>query len=164
MAAPAAPSPAPAPLPKPAATPPAAAPAASNPAPAAAPKPAEEAAGSTKQAMLTPPPPAANVEPGGSLSIAFAIDGADLGDDAKRALTGVAKSTVADQSIQLLILAYASGDDASKARRLSLSRALAVRSFLKDQGVPSGRIEVRALGNKVPEGAPDRVDLMEQKH
>jgi len=164
----AAPAPAPTPAPQPltptVAPPPAPAPAPA-PAPVAsnAPAPAEKPA-ATKQAMLTPPAPAANADGGANLSIPFAVDGAELGDDAKRALLAVAKRTDADASTQLLILAYSSGDDASKARRLSLSRALAVRSFLKDQGVPSARIEVRALGNKVPEGSPDRVDLVEQKH
>src|SRR5208282_424395 len=112
-----------------------------------------------KQAMLTPPPQPATQNSGASASIAFAIDGASLGDDGKGALVGVAKRAEADPSLQLQVLAYASGDDASKARRLSLSRALAVRSFLIDQGVHSSRIEVRALGNKVPDGTPDRVDI-----
>jgi outer membrane protein OmpA-like peptidoglycan-associated protein len=152
---PAAQAPAPAPTPPVAQAP-------ASPAPSAA---DNKDAGTAKLAMLTPPPQAANTEPGGpNLSITFAVDGADLGDDAKRSLQDVAKRAEADASVQLLILAYSSGDDASKARRLSLSRALVVRSFLKDQGVPSARIEVRALGNKVPEGAPDRVDLVEQKH
>ena len=100
------------------------------------------------------------------MSVPFAKDGASLAEDSKDALIGVAKRAAADQSIQVQVLAYASGDEdnASKARRLSLSRALAVRSFLIDQGVHSSRIEVRALGNKVPDGSPDRVDLVEQKH
>jgi len=153
------------PTPPAASTPTPTPPAALAPAPPAPSMGDNKDAGTAKLAMLTPPPPAATAEPGGAnLSIAFAVDGADLGDDSKRSLQDVAKRAEADPSVQLLILAYSSGDDASKARRLSLSRALVVRSFLKDQGVPSARIEVRALGNKVPEGAPDRVDLVEQKH
>jgi outer membrane protein OmpA-like peptidoglycan-associated protein len=59
-------------------------------------------------------------------------------------------------------VAYAAGNDdaTSQARRLSLSRALAVRSYLIEHGVRSTRMDVRALGNKVPEGPPDRVDVM----
>jgi hypothetical protein len=59
------------------------------------------------------------------------------------------------------LLAYAGGKklSASKARRLSLSRALAIRSYLIGKGVRSTRIDVRALGNKIPSGKPDRVDL-----
>ncbi|WP_417840764.1 OmpA family protein [Terasakiella sp.] len=64
-----------------------------------------------------------------------------------------------DDRVQLQ--AYAGGEDlsASKARRLSLSRALAVRSYLIDQGVQSTRIDVRALGNKTTEEPFDRVDV-----
>jgi outer membrane protein OmpA-like peptidoglycan-associated protein len=153
-------TPAPAPTPVATPTPPVAAP---TP-PPAAPAEADKSAGTSKQALLTPPPPTTTHDAGGNVSIGFAIDGAALADDGKGALVGVAKRAEADTSMQIQVLAYASGEDASKARRLSLSRALAVRSFLIDQGVHSSRIEVRALGNKVPDGSPDRVDLLEQKH
>ena len=98
-------------------------------------------------------------------SIRFDKDTARLPDDARTTLTKLASQLEADAAVQIELLAYAEGDEenASKARRLSLSRALAVRSFLIDQGVRSTRIEVRALGNKVPEGTADRVDLVLQK-
>ena len=51
------------------------------------------------------------------------------------------------------------GDKSSDARRLSLKRALAVRQLLIDDGVPSSRIDVRALGGIDDRGAPDRVDV-----
>ncbi|HEY1720810.1 MAG TPA: OmpA family protein [Magnetospirillaceae bacterium] len=155
---------------EPAPTPAPAAPAASNAAPAAPPAPAakaEPASSQSKIALLTPPPTNTTTADGGTqVTIPFAKDGASLSDDARGALGSVAKSALADAAIQIQVLAYASGDEdnASKARRLSLSRALAVRSYLIDQGVHSTRIEVRALGNKVPEGPADRVDLVEQKH
>ncbi len=83
----------------------------------------------------------------------------------RSSLTQLAERLGNDPILQIQLLAYADGDEdnASKARRLSLSRALAVRSFLIDQGVRSTRIEVRALGNKVPEGPADRVDVLLQK-
>jgi outer membrane protein OmpA-like peptidoglycan-associated protein len=46
-----------------------------------------------------------------------------------------------------------------EARRLSLSRALAVRDYLSSKGVSSGRVDVRALGANVPSGDTDRVDI-----
>lgn len=63
---------------------------------------------------------------------------------------------------RLKVVAYAAGqaNNASQARRLSLSRALAVRSYLIDKGIRSTRIDVQAMG--APEnatGAADRVDL-----
>ena len=51
------------------------------------------------------------------------------------------------------------GDKSSDARRLSLKRALAVRQLLIDDGVPSGRIDVRAMGGIDDKGPVDRVDV-----
>ncbi|HEY4173555.1 MAG TPA: OmpA family protein, partial [Rhodopila sp.] len=59
------------------------------------------------------------------------------------------------------VLAYAPGkaDDPSTARRVSLSRAMAVRSALVADGVPSARIFVRALGEQFGDGPADRADI-----
>ncbi|MCH8925159.1 MAG: OmpA family protein [Proteobacteria bacterium] len=59
-------------------------------------------------------------------------------------------------------VASRSPGSASAARRLSLSRALAVRAYLIEQGVRSTRMDVRALGDKVPDGPADRVDVLPQ--
>jgi outer membrane protein OmpA-like peptidoglycan-associated protein len=64
--------------------------------------------------------------------------------------------------IQLLAYAKASSDGASRARRLSLSRALAVRAYLIEKGVRSTRMDVRALGDKFGDGPADRVDIRPQ--
>ena len=65
------------------------------------------------------------------------------------------------KNFRLQLLAYAGGHDlsTSKARRMSLSRALAVRSFLINKGVRSTQIDVRALGSKTNEKPVNRVDL-----
>jgi outer membrane protein OmpA-like peptidoglycan-associated protein len=101
------------------------------------------------------------IGPAGSVSIAFAGQDAALPPTASAELEAVAARMAASPDAQAQILAYASADDGnvSRARRLSLSRALATRSFLIDHGIASSRIDVRALGNQVPEGAPDRVDV-----
>jgi len=59
------------------------------------------------------------------------------------------------------VTAYAAGppDDLSTPRRLSLSRALAVRSVLIESGVPSAQIYVRALGPAAAGDPADRVDV-----
>ncbi len=70
-------------------------------------------------------------------------------------LVGVLKS--GNDRVQLV--AYADANSNSAARRLSLGRALVVRSKLMELGVPNNKIEVRALG-KPEDGSPaDRVDL-----
>ena len=64
-----------------------------------------------------------------------------------------------DLSLRLMAYADAEGLSASKARRLSLSRALSVRSFLIESGVKSTRIGVMALGRKTPDNPKNRVDI-----
>ncbi len=110
----------------------------------------------------------ASVAPGtatateGEIRIAFPADSADIPDATKGQLDALAQKMAGDENIRIQLLAYASGtsDQASRARRMSLSRALAVRSYLIKAGVRSTRMDVRALGNNV-EGSPaDRVDII----
>ncbi len=61
--------------------------------------------------------------------------------------------------IQLEAYGGSPGDKSSDARRLSLRRALAVRQLLIDDGVPSARIDVRAMGGADDKGPADRVDV-----
>ncbi len=77
-------------------------------------------------------------------------------------LKAFAASLPDDETVRLTINAYAGGDPAtpSIARRLSLSRALAVRSALIEEGVRATRIDVRALGLAAGDGPPDRVDVL----
>lgn len=61
--------------------------------------------------------------------------------------------------VQLEAYGGAPGDKSSDAHRLSLKRALAVRQLLIDDGIPSNRIDVRALGGADDKGPNDRVDV-----
>lgn len=155
-----APPPAPAPTPAPTSVAAAAAPA---PAPAAEPAPEPQQVAS---APATDPAPAAPVRPaaptvsGNALAtLPFSGSQTDLSSDARAALDAALAKLGSSSAIQ--VLAYASGDrdNPSKARRTSLSRALAVRAYLIDQGVASNRIDVRALGDQVKGGSTDRVDI-----
>lgn len=108
-------------------------------------------------------PAAAPVKGSDTLSIPFAADSARVPDSVQSDLDRLVKRMQTDDNLGLQLLAYAEGDEAnaSKARRLSLSRALEVRKYLMEQGVRSTRIEVRALGNKVEgSGSADRVDAV----
>ena len=63
---------------------------------------------------------------------------------------------------RITLTAYADNDNnmsPREARRLSLTRALAVRDYLVAKGISSGRIDVRALGSNTSSGDPDRVDV-----
>jgi outer membrane protein OmpA-like peptidoglycan-associated protein len=172
----------------PEATPPAAAasaPAAPPVAPTAAPPSPVPAttppAPATVTAMSTPPslPPASPVTPtpaaapaavaaaGEHTRILFAGGATDLPDDAKARLDALARLLATDGHLRLQLAAYAGGssDQASQARRISLQRAIAVRSYLMEHGVANTRMDVRALGNRA-EGndPPDRVDIIMLEH
>ena len=84
-----------------------------------------------------------------------------LTSDAERSLGSLA-ATMGESDGRLQLKAYAggTGETLSSARRLSLSRALAVRSFLIEQGIRSTRIDVRALGRAEDSGPPERVDVV----
>lgn len=85
-------------------------------------------------------------------------------EDENRLKAMVAKVVPTESRLQLKAYAEGRGNDTSKARRLSLSRALAVRSFLIENGLRSTRIDVRALGIARDGGAPDRVDIIRLEH
>jgi len=127
-----------------------------QPAPTPAAPVAEQA--SIPPAAATAPMPASGAD---EYSLGFAADSFELSNAAKNELNQVISAMNKDDSLRIQLQAYAAGDgaNASKARRLSLSRALQVRSYLIDQGVRSTRIDVRALGANVPSGPADRVDI-----
>ena len=95
------------------------------------------------------------------VNVMFAPGSSDLTAAARKSLDRIATQLNSNESIRMQLMAYAGERkmSASKARRLSLSRALAVRSHLIKKGVRGTRIDVRALGNKVPTGRPNRVHL-----
>ena len=84
----------------------------------------------------------------GRPAVTFGSGQADLSPASAEAIQGLVKTAPASDSTSFNVVAYAAGtpDDPSTARRLSLSRALAVRSALMANGVGSSRIYVRALG------------------
>lgn len=121
------------------------------------------------EAKPTPPPPtpvsdtsATAAKPtNNGLQVVFAPGQADLSPESIAALKTVVQAAPQGDTTSFNVVAYAAGtpDDPSTARRLSLSRALAVRSALMDDGVGSARIYVRALGAPDGDKTPDRVDV-----
>ncbi len=152
------------PLPEPVIVEPVAAPAAMpepvpEPVAAPAPEPVATPAPEPVVAALTPDAAPMSDE---TLSIPFAGGSSELPGGAERNLRAIADQLAANDSLRAQVKAYADGStgSASTARRLSLSRALAVRSILIELGVRSTRIDVRALGDRNEGGAPDRVDIL----
>lgn len=106
------------------------------------------------------PPESAADDLGDLVILRFPGSETALSDQAKRLLTTLALQLL-DTADRIQVKAYAgqAGDLAGSARRLSLKRALAVRSHLIENGVRSTRIDVRALGVAHDGGPPDRVDV-----
>ena len=119
-------------------------------------------------ATEAPPPPPVSVtaatraEPTqAGLRVTFDAAATDLSPASLSAIKAFTAATPNADTVSFNVLAYAAGktDDPSVARRLSLSRALAVRSALIAEGIASTRIYVRALGSQTAGGPPDRVDV-----
>ena len=135
--------------------------------PAAAASPAAEAASDPAASMLAahaatlPSPAPTGPDDLASVRVVFGADETDLPQGSDQELRGIVRLASADEHRRVRLVAYAGGDEdgGNQARRMSLSRALAVRTFLIQQGMPSGRLEVRALGNRSEGGPRDRVDL-----
>ncbi len=138
-----------------------------EPAPEPEPEPApepESAEEPTEESQETQAAALTVGEAEGGVRVVFSEGESELPDGARDGLRDLAQRLLQDESLRVQLLAYAPGDESetSRARRLSLSRALEVRGFLIDQGVRSTRMDVRALGNNLPEGdaPPDRVDIV----
>jgi outer membrane protein OmpA-like peptidoglycan-associated protein len=112
------------------------------------------------QTAALPPAPALTEQ----IRVLFPEGSIELRDDARRKLSAVATALQENTTIRVQLLAYANANTngASRARRLSLSRALAVRAYLIEREVRSTRMDVRALGDKIGDGPADRVDILPQ--
>ncbi len=144
-----------APPPPPSSTPPAAP---KTVMPTEKPKPESKPAAKEQAAL---PPPAETVKAGRALRVKFDPKASKLPTSAKADLKALAKKLKDKENLRLQLMAFAGGKELSpsKARRMSLSRALSVRSFLIESGVRSTRIDVRALGSKTTEEPVNRVDV-----
>jgi outer membrane protein OmpA-like peptidoglycan-associated protein len=119
------------------------------------------------QAAPAPAPPisdsatSAATATGHGLRVTFGTDEADLSPSSASAIHDFVQSAPSGDSASYNVVAYAAGtpEDPSTARRLSLSRALAVRSALMADGISSTHIYVRALGATAGDATPDRVDV-----
>lgn len=143
---------------------------AAPPAPVALPPPAITVP--TAPPPPLPPIPIADDAPGaaepipGGVRVNFGKDRTDLNPATAAAIQQVA-GQAKNKPGALDVTAYAAGspDDPSTPRRLSLSRALAVRTVLLHAGIESPRIYVHALGAApagTASGPADRVDVTRQ--
>ena len=103
-----------------------------------------------------------NAEELQSLRVLFPAGGIGIDTAAESELIRLAGYLNHNQAQRVVLRAHAGDSDqgSSHARRLSLSRALAIRTFLVDRGVPVDRIYLRPLGSEFEDGPPDRVDIL----
>lgn len=127
-----------------------------------------------QQASVTPkdiasvqkdmPSPAVAAPTPSAYALTFPAGEADLPAEAKSTIdSGVVGALKSQPQARIQIVAWASAPDGKEgsARRTSLSRALAVRSYLIGQGIDATRMDVRAMGVQTdPKAAPDKVDLI----
>ena len=127
--------------------------------PAPAPTPAPITADAPGQATPIP----------GGLRVSFGPGRADLNPATEASLRSLVHGApgrppaAANASFTVTSFAAGTPEDPSTARRLSLSRATAVRSVLMAEGIASVRIYVRAQGPGQPgfaDGPPDRADII----
>ena len=106
-------------------------------------------------------PQSIKIAPGQIIQIEFKESATQLPEVMKDSLRKLVDTAQGKKELWFRLMAYANaeGMSASKARRLSLSRALSVRSFLIESGLRSTRIGVMALGNKSPDTPKNRVDI-----
>ncbi len=116
----------------------------------------------------TPPPPPISATAGGGVEpitdgirVLFTPTRTDLTPETEASIRAYAEHQPVTPGTSYNVTAYAPGqpEDLSTPRRLSLSRALAVRSVLMASGIPSAQIYVRALGPATAGGPADRVDV-----
>jgi outer membrane protein OmpA-like peptidoglycan-associated protein len=130
--------------------------------PPAAPPPRRTASATPPPAVSTPPGAAAGLKrlsiipfPVGESSPAPA----DINGVRALAVSLNAALNAGAQRVQLEAYGGPRGDKSSDSRRLSLKRALVIRELLIEDGVPSEKIDVRAMGGADDNGAADRVDI-----
>ena len=119
--------------------------------------------GKQERVASTEPPSAA--QDGKHIRIIFTAGATEPTPETALSVSSVATNVNASLrtgSDRVLLQAYggATGDKSSDSRRLCLKRALSVRQILIDSGIPSDRIDVRAMGGASAGDPPDRVDVI----
>jgi len=95
------------------------------------------------------------------LSLSFDGDSSDISADNQRKLANLVPHLKEMQDGHLQVRGFASGKgDHSAAKRVALSRVLAVRSYFLDKGVPAKVIDVKVKGADDDGKNADRVDLL----
>jgi outer membrane protein OmpA-like peptidoglycan-associated protein len=92
--------------------------------------------------------------------VRFVKGKSEIPAQAQQALDTLAQRLLTSQErVRLAAFSGKAGDKSSDARRMSLARALAIRSYLVAKGVAVDRVDVLAFGGAT-DGISDRVDVL----
>ncbi|MCL2469052.1 MAG: OmpA family protein [Alphaproteobacteria bacterium] len=95
-------------------------------------------------------------------TISFEKGSVDLSKEGRAIADNLVKALTAYPRARLTLTAYADVDgqmSPREARHLSLNRALAIRDYMTQRGIPTSRIDLRPMGANIPSGNGDRVDV-----
>ncbi|HET8646225.1 MAG TPA: OmpA family protein [Vicinamibacteria bacterium] len=99
--------------------------------------------------------------PGLLARLDFAPQEMELTQTGQETLAKLAERLKREPEAGVAIVAYAgAGAAATSARRISLGRALAVRSYLIERGIARGRMTVQAFEASAGGGQSERVDIL----
>lgn len=96
-----------------------------------------------------------------TFTLTFGKESGELDKQSQAELDKIIAALRNDPSLRAQVRAYASGsaENSGQARRLSLSRALAARTYVLDHDIPATRLDIRALGNSNAGKTEDKVDI-----
>jgi len=113
--------------------------------------------------LLSPAENQNELMPKATTASLFFTSGQDqLSDEMKKSIEqDIIPKLLQDKTLRIEIKSYADAPDKtpSSARRLSLSRALDLRTYLLSRKIDSYRMDVRALGNATDTIPMDRIDV-----
>ena len=94
-------------------------------------------------------------------TILFTRGSSNIDPSVTTSLDRLADVLASNGDVRITLIAYAESEGTTprEARRLSLNRALAVRTYLASKGLVDSRIDVRAEGANTTDGYIDRVDV-----
>lgn len=116
-----------------------------------------------QETSLTAPEPEEGLQNELVISLAFTEDNSDLSETDRQLLELKALPLLRqrpDLRVQVQAFAAAHDEGQGAARRLSLLRAIAIRSFLIDRDIDPKRIDLRALGSQTEIEPFDRADIL----
>lgn len=94
-------------------------------------------------------------------AIEFVSNNVELSNDNKNSLEKIKANLKTDPSKRIKIISYASGveGDSNSAQRISLKRAITIRSFLIKSGIDTDKISIQAAGRNIKDIIANKAEI-----